>query len=88
MLVYTVLITDNESPNIYNSQNLPVIFAAVVSFQTDDLRHFMFSHIFFLSLKNSSWLGSFISTIIGNIKLLIGNIHIRYEDGERYFNSI
>ncbi|KAL6642664.1 hypothetical protein ACP70R_020845 [Stipagrostis hirtigluma subsp. patula] len=31
---------------------------------------------------NSSWLGSFISTIIGNIKLSIGNIHIRYEDVE------
>ncbi|KAL6906369.1 hypothetical protein ACP4OV_003970 [Aristida adscensionis] len=31
---------------------------------------------------NSSWLGSFISTVIGNIKLSIGNIHIRYEDAE------
>uniref|UniRef100_J3N503 PH domain-containing protein n=1 Tax=Oryza brachyantha TaxID=4533 RepID=J3N503_ORYBR len=31
---------------------------------------------------NSSWLGSFISTVIGNIKLFIGNIHIRYEDTE------
>ncbi|WVZ57683.1 hypothetical protein U9M48_008037 [Paspalum notatum var. saurae] len=31
---------------------------------------------------NSSWLGSFISTVIGNIKLSIGNIHIRYEDEE------
>ncbi|XP_073352999.1 uncharacterized protein [Aegilops tauschii subsp. strangulata] len=31
---------------------------------------------------NSSWLGSFISTVIGNIKLSIGNIHIRYEDIE------
>ncbi|KAF8689392.1 hypothetical protein HU200_041935 [Digitaria exilis] len=31
---------------------------------------------------NSSWLGSFISTVIGNIKLSIGNIHIRYEDVE------
>ncbi|KAK3153327.1 hypothetical protein QOZ80_2BG0170820 [Eleusine coracana subsp. coracana] len=31
---------------------------------------------------SSTWLGSFISTIIGNIKLFIGNIHIRYEDGE------
>ncbi|KAL5230936.1 hypothetical protein ABZP36_029712 [Zizania latifolia] len=31
---------------------------------------------------NSSWLGSFISTVIGNIKLSISNIHIRYEDIE------
>jgi vacuolar protein sorting-associated protein 13A/C len=31
---------------------------------------------------NSSWLGSFISTVIGNIKLSISNIHIRYEDTE------
>ncbi|RLN19158.1 hypothetical protein C2845_PM02G19660 [Panicum miliaceum] len=31
---------------------------------------------------NSSWLGSFISTVIGNIKLSIGSIHIRYEDVE------
>jgi len=31
---------------------------------------------------SSSWLGSFIGTVIGNIKLSIGNIHIRYEDVE------
>ncbi|XP_021768084.1 uncharacterized protein LOC110732449 isoform X1 [Chenopodium quinoa] len=31
---------------------------------------------------NKSWLGSLISTIIGNLKLSISNIHIRYEDGE------
>lgn len=31
---------------------------------------------------NTSWLGSLISTIIGNIKLSITNIHIRYEDLE------
>lgn len=35
------------------------------------------------SLKNKSWLGSLISTIIGNLKLSISNIHIRYEDLER-----
>jgi vacuolar protein sorting-associated protein 13A/C len=33
-------------------------------------------------LNNSSWLGSLISTIIGNLKLSITNIHIRYEDTE------
>jgi hypothetical protein len=44
------------------------------------------SHLNFSSLKNSSWLGSFIGTVIGNIKLSIGNIHIRYEDIERYSN--
>ncbi|BBN04917.1 vacuolar protein sorting-associated protein 13A/C [Marchantia polymorpha subsp. ruderalis] len=33
-------------------------------------------------LNNTSWLGSLISTIIGNLKLSITNIHIRYEDCE------
>nr|AFN89138.1 vacuolar protein sorting 13 [Mesembryanthemum crystallinum] len=31
---------------------------------------------------NKSWLGSLINTIIGNLKLSISNIHIRYEDSE------
>ncbi|KAH9321017.1 hypothetical protein KI387_015656, partial [Taxus chinensis] len=31
---------------------------------------------------NTSWLGSLINTIIGNIKLAITNIHVRYEDTE------
>ncbi|XP_008465914.2 uncharacterized protein LOC103503494 isoform X1 [Cucumis melo] len=31
---------------------------------------------------NNSWLGSLVSTIIGNLKLSISNIHIRYEDIE------
>ncbi|KAL9231233.1 hypothetical protein vseg_006486 [Gypsophila vaccaria] len=31
---------------------------------------------------NKSWLASLISTIIGNLKLSISNIHIRYEDSE------
>jgi hypothetical protein len=39
--------------------------------------------IFLFDFKNKSWLGSLISTIIGNLKLSISNIHIRYEDGER-----
>lgn len=34
--------------------------------------------------QNKSWLGSLINTIIGNLKLSISNIHIRYEDLERY----
>lgn len=34
--------------------------------------------------SNSSWLGSLIGTVIGNLKLSITNIHIRYEDTERY----
>ncbi|KAL2636221.1 hypothetical protein R1flu_007700 [Riccia fluitans] len=33
-------------------------------------------------LNNTSWLGSLISTIIGNLKLSITNVHIRYEDCE------
>ncbi|KAK3008800.1 hypothetical protein RJ639_013898 [Escallonia herrerae] len=31
---------------------------------------------------NKSWLGSLVNTIIGNLKLSISNIHIRYEDSE------
>ena len=38
--------------------------------------------------SNSSWLGSLIGTVIGNLKLSITNIHIRYEDEERYETSI
>lgn len=38
-------------------------------------------------MKNKSWLGSLISTIIGNLKLSISNIHIRYEDIERCANK-
>ncbi|KAK8950501.1 hypothetical protein KSP40_PGU008211 [Platanthera guangdongensis] len=34
------------------------------------------------SEMNTSWLGSLISTIIGNLKLSITNIHVRYEDME------
>ncbi|XP_057487524.1 uncharacterized protein LOC130773593 isoform X2 [Actinidia eriantha] len=34
------------------------------------------------SEMNKSWLGSLIDTIIGNLKLSISNIHIRYEDLE------
>ncbi|XP_062098359.1 intermembrane lipid transfer protein VPS13-like [Humulus lupulus] len=32
--------------------------------------------------ENQSWLGSLINTIVGNLKLSISNIHIRYEDSE------
>ncbi|CAM6084054.1 unnamed protein product [Calypogeia fissa] len=35
-------------------------------------------------VANTSWLGSLISTIIGNLKLSISNIHIRYEDLESH----
>ncbi|KAK4262505.1 hypothetical protein QN277_028058 [Acacia crassicarpa] len=34
------------------------------------------------SEMNKSWMGSLISTIIGNLKLSISNVHIRYEDLE------
>ncbi|CAI9095544.1 OLC1v1031527C1 [Oldenlandia corymbosa var. corymbosa] len=34
---------------------------------------------------NKSWLGSLINTVIGNLKLSISNIHIRYEDIESNF---
>ncbi|RVW40626.1 Transposon TX1 uncharacterized 149 kDa protein [Vitis vinifera] len=33
-------------------------------------------------VMNKSWLGSLVDTIIGNLKLSISNIHIRYEDLE------
>lgn len=32
----------------------------------------------------NSWLGSLIGTIIGNLKITISNVHIRYEDSMRY----
>ncbi|KAI3677367.1 hypothetical protein L1987_86993 [Smallanthus sonchifolius] len=32
----------------------------------------------------NSWLGSLIGTIIGNLKISIGNVHIRYEDSVSY----
>ncbi|KAL8205058.1 hypothetical protein R6Q57_010681 [Mikania cordata] len=32
------------------------------------------------STAGNSWLGSLIGTIIGNLKISIGNVHIRYED--------
>ena len=35
-----------------------------------------------MTSKNKSWLGSLVDTIIGNLKLSISNIHIRYEDLE------
>jgi vacuolar protein sorting-associated protein 13A/C len=31
----------------------------------------------------NSWLGSLIATIIGNLKISISNVHIRYEDSVR-----
>ncbi|GER35434.1 pleckstrin homology (PH) domain-containing protein [Striga asiatica] len=34
------------------------------------------------SEMNKSWIGSLINTVIGNLKLSISNIHIRYEDIE------
>ncbi|XP_052211647.1 uncharacterized protein LOC127814276 isoform X2 [Diospyros lotus] len=34
------------------------------------------------SEMNKSWLGSLIDTIIGNLRLSISNIHVRYEDTE------
>lgn len=35
------------------------------------------------SATGNSWLGSLIGTIIGNLKISIGNVHIRYEDSVR-----
>lgn len=32
----------------------------------------------------NSWLGSLIATIIGNLKVSISNVHIRYEDSTRF----
>ena len=34
--------------------------------------------------KNKSWLESLINMVIGNLKLSVSNIHIRYEDTERW----
>lgn len=34
-------------------------------------------------LPGNSWLASLIATIIGNLKISISNVHIRYEDSVR-----
>lgn len=34
--------------------------------------------------QGNSWLGSIIATIIGNLKVSISNVHIRYEDSTRF----
>jgi hypothetical protein len=36
---------------------------------------------------SNSWLYNLISTIIGNLKVTISNVHIRYEDSVRYAKS-
>lgn len=43
------------------------------------------SNIFFFwqAPAGNSWLGSLIATIIGNLKISISNVHVRYEDSVR-----
>lgn len=36
----------------------------------------------------NSWLYNLISTIIGNLKVTISNVHIRYEDSVRFAKSV
>lgn len=36
----------------------------------------------------NSWLYNLISTIIGNLKVTISNVHIRYEDSVRFAKSL
>ena len=36
------------------------------------------------SPAGNSWLGSLIATIIGNLKISISNVHVRYEDSTRF----
>lgn len=38
--------------------------------------------------SGTSWLGSLISTIIGNLKISISNVHIRYEDSVRLVGAV
>lgn len=33
--------------------------------------------------QSSGWLQGLISTIVGNLKLSVTNVHVRYEDGTR-----
>lgn len=45
------------------------------------------SGMVFQTPDGNSWLGSLIATIIGNLKISISNVHIRYEDVVRYESS-
>jgi vacuolar protein sorting-associated protein 13A/C len=36
-----------------------------------------------LMVQGGSWIGSLLATIVGNLKLSITNVHIRYEDAVR-----
>ena len=51
-----------------------------VSYDYNCINIYIYIYIY---LKNQSWLGSLINTIVGNLKLSISNIHIRYEVSER-----
>jgi hypothetical protein len=49
----------------------------------NDKNKFLWVFIYLSMQSDASWLGSLIATVIGNLKLSITNIHIRYEDTER-----
>ena len=61
----------------------------VVSSLSYNVYHDSVYHCFVLQPPSgNSWLGSLISTIIGNLKISISNVHIRYEDSVRLVGSI
>ena len=47
----------------------------------------VFFFFFWQPPPGNSWLGSLIATIIGNLKISISNVHIRYEDSVRLVDT-
>ena len=47
----------------------------------------LFFFFFWQPPPGNSWLGSLIATIIGNLKISISNVHIRYEDSVRLVDT-
>ena len=49
--------------------------------------HIIVFFFFWQPPPGNSWLGSLIATIIGNLKISISNVHIRYEDSVRLVDT-
>ena len=49
--------------------------------------YYCFFFFFWQPPPGNSWLGSLIATIIGNLKISISNVHIRYEDSVRLVDT-
>ena len=48
----------------------------------------MTSFLILQSSGGNSWFGSLVATIIGNLKISISNVHVRYEDTLRYVGNL